>query len=330
MSASIPMAAGREAEPMIRLESVSRFYGDVLGVNRISLEVSGGITSLIGPNGAGKSTLMNLIAGLIPPTRGRITVLGVTPSEAESLFPQLGFCTQYDVFPAGARGRDWVRQNLLWHGYSRGDAAAMCERALARVGMTAAAAKKLESYSKGMRQRIRLAQILAFEPRLLILDEPLNGLDPLARTEMAALFRSLAAEGRGLLISSHILHEVEAMSDRVILLRDGYLAGEGGIGSVREEIQEHELQWLVRCPKPARLAALGLEARAENGRPLINQARVFDRPEPALLLGTPAPAAFFLALNAWIARGEIEVETITPADDDLDAVYRYLFGQEGA
>ncbi len=316
--------------PLIRLESVSRFYGDVLGVNRISLEIGAGITSLIGPNGAGKSTLLNLIAGLIRPTRGRITVLGHDPGDAEALFSQLGFCTQYDSFPAGARGREWVRQNLRLHGYRRADAEALAERALARVGMTEAAGRRLESYSKGMRQRIRLAQILAYEPRLLILDEPLNGLDPLARSEMAALFRALAGEGRGLLISSHILHELEALSDRVILLRDGYLAGEGGIAAVREDIREHDLQWLIRCPRPARLAALGLEARAGDGRPLCNQVRIFDRPEPALLLATAAPAAFFLALNDWIARGEIEVETVTPADDNLDAVYRYLVEEEPA
>lgn len=316
---------------MARLESVSRFYGDVLGVNRISLEIGPGITSLIGSNGAGKSTLMNLIAGLIRPTRGSITVLGVTPEDSEALFSRLGYCTQYDFFPAGARGRDWVLQNLLLHGYRRADAETMADRALARVGLAEVGGRRLDGYSKGMRQRIRLAQILAYEPQFLLLDEPLNGLDPLARAEMAGLFRSLAAEGRGLLISSHILHEVEALSDRVVLLRDGYLAGEGGIAAVRDAIPERDLQWLIRCPRPARLAALGLEAQSAEGQPLLNQAQIFAAPEPALLLRTPAPAAFFLALNAWIANGDIEVETVTPADDDLDAIYRYLIGgKEGA
>ncbi len=315
---------------MVRLEAVSRFYGDVLGVNRISLEIGPGITSLIGPNGSGKSTLMNLIAGLIQPTSGSIRVLGFDPRDSEALFPQLGFCTQYEAFPAGANGYGWVFQNLLLHGYSRADSKAMTEAALARVGMTAVARRKLDGYSKGMRQRIRLAQILAYQPRLMILDEPLNGLDPLARAEMAALFRSLAAEGKTLMISSHILHEVEAMTDRIILLRHGYLAGEGGMATVRDSITEQAPQWLIRCPRPGRLAAMGLEGLSPDGRPLMQQAQIFARPEPALLMRTQAPAAFFLALNQWVAQGEIEVETITPADDDLNAVYRYLIGTEEA
>src|SRR5882672_9990010 len=217
---------------LIVFDDVSKFYGEILGVNRVSLQITPGITSLVGPNGAGKSTLMNLMTGLLRPTRGSITILGIPTDQPEQLFRKLGYCTQFDSFPRGLTGKEFISSFLLVHGFDGKKAAELTEAALERVSLLDAADRKVAAYSKGMRQRIRLAQSIAHQPAVMILDEPLNGLDPMVRSETIALFRRLAVDGLHLIISSHILHEVNMMSDCVILLNNGYVVAEGGIRGV--------------------------------------------------------------------------------------------------
>src|SRR6266542_3390127 len=243
------------SQHLIIFDDVAKFYGEILGVNRVNLQVAAGITSLVGPNGAGKSTLMNLMTGLLRPTRGTISVLGIPTDKPEQLFPKVGYCTQFDSFPRGLTGREFIKSFLLVHGFNKNKADELTLTALERVSLLDAADRKVAAYSKGMRQRIRLAQAIAHQPSVLILDEPLNGLDPMVRAETIALFRSLAAEGLYLIISSHILHEVDMMSDRVILLNNGYVVAEGNIHGVRDEMDvEHPMQILIRCDKPSLLA----------------------------------------------------------------------------
>jgi ABC-2 type transport system ATP-binding protein len=190
------------------------------------------------------------------------------------------------------------------------------------VNLVEAADRKVAGYSKGMRQRIRLAQAIAHEPAMLILDEPLNGLDPMVRAETIALFRKLAAEGLHLIISSHILHEVDMMSDRVVLLNNGYIVAEGNIHGVRDEMEEHPMQILIRCDQPAKLAAYVF-----NGDHVV-EARVHDD-RRGLFVKTRDADGFYLMLNRAIADGEINVESVAPVDDDLSAVYQYLIGTTG-
>src|SRR6188474_1927859 len=216
------ISAIRNSQSEILFDNVSKFYGEILGVNRVSLQIAPGITSLVGPNGAGKSTLMNLMTGLLRPTRGSITLLGIPTDEPERLFRKVGYCTQFDSFPRGVTGREFITSFLLVHGFDRKQANDLAQLAIERVNLVDAADRKVAGYSKGMRQRIRLAQSIAHQPAVLILDEPLNGLDPMVRAETIALFRKLASEGLHLIISSHILHEVDMMSDRVVLLNNGY------------------------------------------------------------------------------------------------------------
>ena len=193
-------------DQLIIFDNVSKFYGEILGVNRVNLQIAPGITSLVGPNGAGKSTLMNLMTGLLRPTRGSINVLGIPTDKPEQLFRKVGYCTQFDSFPRGMTGREFINSFLLVHGFDNKRANELSQVALERVNLVDAADRKVAGYSKGMRQRIRLAQSIAHEPVVLILDEPLNGFDPMVRAETIALFRKLAAEGLHLIISSHILH----------------------------------------------------------------------------------------------------------------------------
>jgi ABC-2 type transport system ATP-binding protein len=310
------------ADQLIIFENVSKFYGEILGVNRVNIQIAPGITSLVGPNGAGKSTLMNLMTGLLRPTRGSITLLGIPTDQPERLFRKVGYCTQFDSFPRGVTGREFVNSYLAVHGLTQKRANDLTQVALERVNLVEAADRKVAAYSKGMRQRIRLAQSIAHQPSVLILDEPLNGLDPMVRAETIALFRKLAAEGLHLIISSHILHEVDMMSDRVVLLNNGYIVAEGNIHGVRDEMEEHPMQILIRCDQPAKLAAYVF---AQNH---VVEARLHDD-RRGLFVRTRDADRFYLLLNRAVSEGQVNVESVAPVDDDMSAVYQYLIGTSG-
>ena len=306
----------------ILFHDVSKFYGDVLGVNRVNLRIPPGITSLVGPNGSGKTTLMNLMTGLIQPSRGSVSVLGIAPTEPERLFRTLGYCTQFDSFPRALTGYQFLYGFLRLFGMGHAEAGRRAEAALARVSMTEAAGRKIAGYSKGMRQRIKFAQAIAHDPTVLVLDEPLNGLDPLVRAETIALFRTLAREGRHVIVSTHILHEVDMISDQVILLNGGYILAEGEIKTVRDEIEEHPMQILIRCTRPQALASKLFENEH------VVEARLHSD-GAGLLVKTRTPERFYLALNR-IALTGIDIEAVAPADDDANSVYEYLIGEEPA
>jgi len=306
----------------IQLDGVSKFYGEVLGVNRISMTIGPGITSLVGPNGAGKTTLLNLITGLIRPTQGSIAINGVPVGDAETIFRMVGYCAQYDAFPRGLTGLDFVRGYLTVHGFTRRTAHDLACAAIESVGMLDAADRRIAAYSKGMRQRLKLAQALAHRPGVLILDEPLNGLDPMARAEVIALFRRTAAAGSIVLISSHILHEVDVISDSVILMNHGYVVAEGDIHDVRQEVEEHPFQVLVRCDQPSRLAsrAFALDHTVEVK---------IHADSRGLLVSTKDAAGLYRLVNHLVAEEGLAVEAVQPADDDVQSLYDYLIGNEG-
>jgi len=306
----------------IVFEDVSKFYGEILGVNRVNLSIPPGITSLVGPNGSGKTTLMNLMTGLVKPTRGRVQVLGYKTDDPENLFRILGYSTQFDAFPKGLTGFQFLYSYLRLSGRDSQEAEQMAWRAIERVNLVDAARRNVAAYSKGMRQRIRLAQALAHDPKVLVLDEPLNGLDPLARSEMIALFRATAEQGCYVIISSHILHEVDVISDQVILLSNGYVVAEGQIRGVRSEMQEHPMQILVRCNRPGVLAAKVFEQDS------VVEAQI-HKDGLGVLVKTRDPDKFYLLLN-HIAQNGVTIESVAPADDDVNSVYEYLIGSEEA
>jgi ABC-2 type transport system ATP-binding protein len=292
-------------------------------VNRVSLTIPPGITTLVGPNGSGKTTLMNLLTGLVQPSSGRISVMGLSSRDANRFFATVGYCTQFDFFPRGMTGWQFLVDSLMLYGMSKLAALQLAEESLQRVQLDKAAAlRKMDGYSKGMRQKIRLAQALAHRPRVLVLDEPLNGLDPMARAESMALFEELGRQGIHLIISSHILDEVDRIADRVVLITGGYLIAEGNIHQVRQEVREKPMQVLVRCDRPEALAA---KMFAMNH---CVEAKLHPDGK-GIFLRTGDIDQFYSILNEIATEGIVKIEAVAPADDDANAIYQYLIGSEG-
>ena len=310
------------SENLITFSNVSRFYGEVLGINNVTLNIPPGITSLVGPNGSGKTTLMNMMTGLIRPTQGEIRVLGIAPDDPERLCRAVGYCAQFDSFPKGITGYQFLYSFLRMFGMEHEECDRRSLASLQLVGLTEARNRPVAAYSKGMRQRVKLAQATAHDPQIVVLDEPLNGLDPLARAEAIALFEAWGKAGRHVFVSSHILHEVDRISDQVILLSQGYVVAEGQIQSVRGEVKDQPMQILVRCDHPNALAA---HLFTNNH---VVEAKLHTDGH-GLLLRTTDADGFYLLLNRFVMESGLEVESVAPADDDVNSVYQYLIGGEG-
>ncbi|HET9941800.1 MAG TPA: ABC transporter ATP-binding protein [Terriglobia bacterium] len=312
-----------QPDQLVIFDNVSKSYGEVLGVNRITLSIEPGVTSLVGPNGAGKTTLMNLMTGLLRPTKGTIRVLDVPPSDPERFYRNIGYCSQFDAFPRGLSGYHMIHSMMQLHGFRSREAEERTWNVMERVGMTDAAHRRVAGYSKGMRQRIRLALALAHDPKVLVLDEPLNGLDPMARAEVIDLFRKFAESGMHVIISSHIMHEVDIVSDSVIMLSGGYVVAEGEIQGVRHEMEEHPIQILIRCDRPALVASSVFQQDS------VVEVRIHTD-GGGLLVSTRNPDQFYDLLNRIILENRITVESVAPADENVNAVYQYLVGLNGA
>ena len=310
-----------EAERIV-LIGVSKFYGEVRGVNNVDLTIGPGLTGLVGPNGAGKSTLMNLLTGLIKPTQGSVRILGISPGSPELLFRKVGFCCQWDTFPPGATGRSLLEATLMMHGLARRTARERAMEALETVGLSPAAGRKIDAYSKGMKQRVKLANALCHNPQVLILDEPLNGLDPQGRSEMIDILKELAGQGHYILVSSHILHEVDLISDTIIMMHGGRIVAEGAIRDVRQEIVDRPVQILIRCDRPERVAARAFEMEHVVGAKILDQGG-------GVIVSTRDGKSFFSNLPKIVLDEGLAVETVVPADEDVRAVYDYLIGPEG-
>lgn len=312
----------RNGADRIVFRDVSKFYGEVLGVNKINLTIGPGITSLVGPNGSGKTTLMNLMTGLIRPTRGDLAVLGLRTDDPVRFYRTVGYCPQFDTFPKGVTGFGLISSLLRLHDHTRKEADEMAWKAIEQAHMMDAAHRRVAGYSKGMRQRIKLALALAHQPTVLVLDEPLNGLDPMARAESIALFQKLAENGLFVVVSSHILHEVDLISDSVVMMSNGYIVAEGDIQDVREEMAEHPLGILVRCDKPALLAS---RAFSESH---VVEVRI-DEDGAGVLLRTRSAEQLYRLINRVVLEDELTVEGVTPMDEDVHSVYSYLIGSNG-
>jgi ABC-2 type transport system ATP-binding protein len=302
--------------PIITADHLSKWYGQVIGLNDVSVNVPPGVTGLLGPNGAGKSTFMKLVTGQLKPSKGSIAVLGAPIWGNPAAYFRMGFCPEQDAFYERMTGLEWVTALVRLNGVNETEAAAMGRRALETVDLMDAANKKIGAYSKGMRQRVKMAQALAHEPELLILDEPLAGMDPIARRKTIRLIKELGRAGRSVLVSSHILHEIESMTANILLINQGRIVAEGNVHQIRDLIDEHPHTVYIKADQTRALA-----------REFLAQDDVLSLKfeDEAVVVQTARPDVFYARLTELAASGELGgIHEVTSPDDNLQAVFQYL------
>ena len=305
--------------PVLEARGLSRWFGEVIAVNDLSFSVGPGVTGLLGPNGAGKSTFIKLALGLYQPSRGALRVLGGAPRNNPAVLRRIAYCPETDNFYDNMTGFEYVYWLNRYWGMRHRDAAEATERACALVRMDGRMHDPIDEYSKGMRQRIKLAQSLSSPAELLFLDEPMAGLDPQGREEIFALIRRLGDEGYSVIVSSHILYEIERVTDNVVLMYNGSLLAQGRIHEIRDLIDEHPHTISIETPDPR---ALSLRLLDDPGAMSVE----FD--EGRLTIRTRNPAACYEKLNdVVLARDGLTVKSIRCADDDLQSVFAYLVGK---
>lgn len=294
---------------------LSKWYGLVLGLNSVTVGIKKGITGLLGPNGAGKSTLLKLVTGQIAPSQGRVWVLGQSSRHNYRLREIIGYCAEQDAFYHWMTGLQFVTYLTRLQGIGTDKAEKMAKKAIETVDMTAEMNRKISGYSKGMRQRIKVAQSMVHDPQLILLDEPLAGTDPMGRVRIMEVIRKLEDEGKDLLISSHVLHEVERMTENILLINKGRLLAQGNIHDVRDLIDKHPHIIRIETPEPRKL-----------GRELeeLEFVTALEFQPNMLIIRSPRPDLFYKELPKVVARTGIRYSHLSSPDDNLNAVFKYL------
>ena len=314
------IAGPAEVTTVVEFDGVSKWYGNVIGLNNLSVRIPPGVTGLLGPNGAGKSTLLQLATGQLRPSQGGVRVLGHRTWNNSALMRHVGLCPEQDAFYEWMTGYDFVRTCAKLSGMGRSAAAAATEKYLAVVGMTEHCRRPIRGYSKGMRQRTKLAQALVQEPRVLFLDEPFTGTDPVARRDLLDVIRNLEGTGRCVVVSSHVLHEVEALTPNIILLHRGRLVAEGQVREIRDLIDRHPHRIVLVCDDYRALAAKLV--RWED----VESVAMLER-KNAVLVETRRPDAFYARLPAMSLEDGMAIREVYSEDDNLEAVFKYLVGK---
>jgi len=307
------------SDAILSADHLSKWYGQVIGLNDVTVSVPPGITGLLGPNGAGKSTFMKLITGQLKPSKGSVKLLGEEIWANPGLYFRVGFCPEQDAFYDRMTGLEWVAALVRLNGLGEKESKEAAERALITVDLMDAAQKRIGAYSKGMRQRVKLAQALVHDPEVLILDEPLSGMDPLGRRKTIRMIRDWARQGKSILVSSHILHEIESMTANILLINNGRILAEGNVHQIRDLIDEHPHTVYIRADDPRGLA-----------REFLQRADVISmRFEPgAVIVETGKPDEFYARLTELVAAGACgTVDELSSPDDNLQAVFKYLVKQ---
>jgi ABC-2 type transport system ATP-binding protein len=302
--------------PVVAFQGVSRWYGSVLGLANVSIVVPDGVTGLLGPNGAGKSTFLRLLTGQLVPSSGRVSVFGKDPVADPSVFRDVGYCSEDDALFVDLTPRETIRFVARFHGFSGREATERTERAIATAGVDAYADRSCEGLSKGQRQRTRLAAALVHEPRLLVLDEPMTGLDPVARRAVLDLMQQWASAGRSVLFSSHILHEVEAASGHVVMIHKGMILAEGSVGHLRSCVSDAAFLLEIAVDRVREFGASLL------GRPHVRHVEIVDGGK--LRVATDRASDLMLDVVDAATRGGFAVDSITAPDDNLEALFKRL------
>jgi ABC-2 type transport system ATP-binding protein len=301
--------------PTLEYVRASRWYGPVIALNDVTVQVSPGVTGLLGPNGAGKSTFLKLAAGQLRPSQGEVRLLGRPAWGTPELFHKVGLCPETDAFWEGLTGLQFLTGLLGLTGFEPEERRRRAENALHQVELLDAKHRKVGGYSKGMRQRLKLAQAIAHDPEVLLLDEPVSGMDPVNRRRVIELVKRWGKEGRTVLVSSHILHEVEAMTRRVLLIHNGRILAEGDVREIRDLLDEHPHTVALRARNPRALA------EAIVRRPHVISLS-FGPEGEWLTVQTERPDEFYGSLHE--AAVEAGVTEMYSPDESLEAVFRYL------
>jgi len=304
----------------VRAERCSKWYGSVLGVSDVTWELGGGVIGLLGPNGAGKSTLMKLMAGLLRPSRGSIQVFGGDPVADVAVRRRIGYSPEHESTYDELTGLELVTSLAHLAGVPREHAGRAATDALAAMGMTEAMNRRVKGYSKGMRQRTKLAATLAHDPDLLILDEPLTGVDPLARTQIIDRIRKLAAAGKTVVVSSHVLYEIEALTQDIVVIYRGQVLAEGNLYEIRKLIDHHPHRIQVECDRPRELAA------AMAGSEHVRRVSIDRR---GVTIETLEPDRCYDELAVILTEHNLQLRAMTSPDNNLGAVFEYLTGDRG-
>jgi len=307
--------SSRSTVPLVEFANVSKWYGPVVALNDVTLQLKPAITGLVGPNGAGKSTLFKLLTGQLRPSLGSVRVRGIDAWSAQAK-SHIGYCPDIDAFYEEMSGRAFVRTMAMWHGYGKPAAGARTEEVLEQVGMADRASRPLGSYSKGMRQRIKLAQALVHDPDLIVLDEPLNGVDPVGRDDLVDLFRRLAASGKTVLVSSHVLDEMDTLADRILFICRGRILASGSLREIRDLLDDHPLHVSVTSDRTRELAARLLGLESVEGANLSGPG--------SLVLRVRRPTEFFQSFGQLVVQDRFEVTRLHVLDASTEAVFDYL------
>jgi ABC-2 type transport system ATP-binding protein len=307
-------------KPIVETKNLSKWYGNVLGLSDVTLQIEPGITGILGPNGAGKSTFLKLLTGQIKPNIGTVRIKGQKIRNNYHLFSIIGFCPEQDFFYEEMTGWQFVTSLLKLHHFSESEVRTRAQKALEIVELVEDKDRVIRSYSRGMRQRLKFAQAIAHDPEIIVLDEPLSGLDPLGRRRIIHLIKSYKGEGRTIIVSSHVLPEIEAMTKRIILIHQGKIFAQGDIHYIRDLIDTHPHIISIKCSNARQLASK-----------FIQQDYVlkvhFSSSNDSLLIETNNRDKLFSLLPSLFIENKIEVDEITSPDDNLQAVFDYLVGK---
>ena len=304
--------------PAVVLESVSKWYGEVIGVNDVSLAIDGGVTGVLGPNGAGKSTMFKLLLGRLKPNQGSVRLFGIDPWESTAPFRRVGYVSETEPLYEWMTGLDFVSTMARLHGMTREEATDRAEHVLDFVGLSDVRHKEVGKYSKGMRQRVKIAHALVHDPDLIILDEPLHGCDPLARTSIMSVIRELGNRGKTVIVSSHILEEIERITEQIVILHNGRLLALGNLHAIRGLLDKHPHRIMIETESPRELA------KAFISREPVYGVRFPDK--GYLEIQTSNLSAAHSILPQVIVDSGVKVRSVENPDDNLESLLGYLVG----
>lgn len=303
--------------PLIRFDNVSKWYGNVIGINNVTLDIGPGVTGLLGPNGAGKSTFLQLVTGQLKPSKGKVSVLGEAPWNNPWLTRYIGLCPEQDAFYEWMTGWQFVHAFAKLRGFTGNAARDVAQHAIERVSLQDSQYRAIGGYSRGMRQRIKVAQALVHEPKILFLDEPFTGTDPVARRQLMDIILKLADEGKSIVLSSHVLHEVQGLTQQIVLIHLGRLVAEGNLRDIRELIDDHPHRIVLVSEQVRELASQLAK------HPDVQGLTIQDK-DKQLIAETKKPDLFYSRLPMLLKEQTIQVNEVYSEDDNLEAVFRYL------